>query len=54
MKPIRNERDYRRAVERIDQLVLREDAEKNEELEVLTILVVAYEASRFLMSRWIL
>lgn len=44
MKPIRNEDDYRRAVERIDRLVVRPDAETNEELEHLTILVMAYEA----------
>lgn len=44
MKPIRTERDYRRAVERIDKLVVRSDAETNEELELLTILVMAYEA----------
>jgi antitoxin component HigA of HigAB toxin-antitoxin module len=44
MKPIRNEEEYRRAVDRIDTLVLRADAETNEELELLTILVMAYEA----------
>ncbi len=44
MRPIRNDRDYRRAVARIDDLVTRPDAEANEELEVLTILVMAYEA----------
>ena len=44
MRPIRTERDYRRAVARIDELVTRPDAERNEELEVLTILVMAYEA----------
>jgi HTH-type transcriptional regulator/antitoxin HigA len=44
MRPIRNERDYRRAVAQIDDLVTRPDAEENEELEVLTILVMAYEA----------
>ena len=46
MKPIRNDKDYRRAVERIDKLVLRQDAETNEELEMLTILIMAYEATR--------
>jgi HTH-type transcriptional regulator/antitoxin HigA len=44
MKPIRTEDDYRRAVERIDKLVVRPDAEASEELELLTILVMAYEA----------
>jgi HTH-type transcriptional regulator / antitoxin HigA len=44
MKPIRTEKDYRRAVDRIDKLVTRPDAETNEELEVLTILVMAHEA----------
>jgi HTH-type transcriptional regulator/antitoxin HigA len=44
MKPIRTEEDHRRAVARIDKLVLRADAETNEELELLTILVMAYEA----------
>lgn len=44
MRPIRNDKEYRRAVERIDKLVLRADAETNEELELLTILVVAFEA----------
>ena len=44
MRPIRNERDYRRAVARMDQLVTQSDAEENEELELLTILVMAYEA----------
>jgi antitoxin component HigA of HigAB toxin-antitoxin module len=44
MKPIRSEADYRREVKRVDQLVVRPDAETNEELELLTILVMAYEA----------
>ncbi len=44
MKPIRTEKDYQRAVDRIDKLVVRPDAETNEELELLTILVMAYEA----------
>ena len=43
MKPIRTEDDYRRAVERIDELAVRPDAEENDELELLTILVMAYE-----------
>jgi HTH-type transcriptional regulator/antitoxin HigA len=44
MKPIRTERDYRKAVSHIDELVVRPDAETNEELELLSILVGAYEA----------
>ena len=43
LKPIRTNRDYRVAVARIDELATRADAETNEELEVLTILVMAYE-----------
>jgi HTH-type transcriptional regulator/antitoxin HigA len=46
MKPIRTEKDYQRAVDRIDKLVVRPDAEMNEELELLTILVMAYEAQQ--------
>lgn len=46
MKPIRNEKDYRSAVSRIDKLVVQPDAETNDELELLTILVMAYEAGR--------
>jgi HTH-type transcriptional regulator/antitoxin HigA len=46
MKPIRTEKDYRRAVDRIDKLVVRHDAETNEELELLSILVLAYEAEQ--------
>jgi HTH-type transcriptional regulator / antitoxin HigA len=44
VKTIKTERDYRRAVARIDELVLGPDAETNEELDLLTILVMAYEA----------
>ncbi|MBZ0230120.1 MAG: transcriptional regulator [Bauldia sp.] len=44
MRPIRTEGDYRRAVARIDRLAVQPDAETNEELELLTILVMAYEA----------
>ena len=44
MKAIKNEDDYRRAMDRIDRLVTRRDAETNDELELLTILVMAYEA----------
>jgi HTH-type transcriptional regulator/antitoxin HigA len=44
VRPLKTDRDYRRAVARIDDLVVRADAETNEELELLTILVMAYEA----------
>jgi HTH-type transcriptional regulator/antitoxin HigA len=44
MKPIKTVRDYRIAVRRMDELAVRADAETNEELELLTILVMAYEA----------
>ena len=44
IRPIRTEKDYRAAVSRIDELVVRPDAETNDELELLTILVAAYEA----------
>jgi len=44
MKPIRTDDDYRNAVARIDKLAFRPDAETNEELDLLTILVMAYEA----------
>ena len=43
IRPIRTEKDYRAAVSRIDELVVRPDAETNDELELLTILVTAYE-----------
>jgi HTH-type transcriptional regulator/antitoxin HigA len=46
IKPIKTERDYRAAVGRLDKLAVRPDAETNEELEVLTLLVMAYEAER--------
>jgi HTH-type transcriptional regulator/antitoxin HigA len=46
MKPIRNDREYRAAVARMDALATRPDAETNDELEVLTILVMAYEADK--------
>jgi HTH-type transcriptional regulator/antitoxin HigA len=45
MKPIKTVRDYRAAVRRMDELVVRPDAGTNEELELLTILVMAYEAA---------
>lgn len=44
MRPIRTEQDYETAVDRIDELVTRPDAEGNDELELLSILVGAYEA----------
>ena len=43
-KPIRTARGYRAAAKRIDELVVQPDAETTEELELLTILVMAYEA----------
>jgi len=46
IKPIKTERDYRAAVDRLDKLAVRPDAETNEELEILTLLVMAYEAER--------
>jgi HTH-type transcriptional regulator/antitoxin HigA len=46
MKPIKTKRDYRDVVARIDELVVRPDAEANDELELLTILVMAYEAEQ--------
>jgi HTH-type transcriptional regulator/antitoxin HigA len=46
MKPIRSKKDYEKAVARIDELVVRPDAETNEELDLLTILVMAYEADQ--------
>jgi HTH-type transcriptional regulator/antitoxin HigA len=44
IRPLRNEADYRAAVERIDALVILPDAETDDELEVLTILVMASES----------
>ena len=44
MKAIKTEAEYRKAVARIDRLAVRPDAETNEDLELLTILVMAYEA----------
>ncbi len=44
MRPIRTEAEYQKAVKRIDRLVVAPDAETNEELELLTILVMAYES----------
>ena len=44
MKPIRTEADYRKAAARLDRLAVQPDAETNDELEILTILVMAYEA----------
>jgi HTH-type transcriptional regulator/antitoxin HigA len=44
MKPLKTEKDYRAAVSRIDKLVVWPDAEANEELELLSILIMAYEA----------
>lgn len=44
LKPLRTDADYAAAVARMDALLLAPDAETNEELELLTILVMAYEA----------
>ena len=46
MHPIRSEDEYVAAIARIDDLVVQPDAESNEELELLTILVMAYEAAQ--------
>jgi HTH-type transcriptional regulator/antitoxin HigA len=46
MEPITTEAGYEAAAARIDELVVQPDAETNEELELLTILVTAYEAER--------
>jgi HTH-type transcriptional regulator/antitoxin HigA len=45
-KPIKNARDYRAAVARVDELAVLPNAESNEELELLTILVMAYESEQ--------
>lgn len=45
LRPLRTEEDYEAAVARMDQLLLAPDAETNEELELLTILVMAYETA---------
>ena len=44
VRPIRTKRQYRQAVARIDELVVAPGAEENEELELLTILVMADES----------
>ena len=46
MKPIRTEKEYRAAVARIDKLAVQPDAESDEELDLLSILVLAYEAEK--------
>jgi HTH-type transcriptional regulator/antitoxin HigA len=46
MRPIRTEKDYCAAAARIDELVVRPNAEANEELELLTVLIQAYEAEQ--------
>jgi antitoxin component HigA of HigAB toxin-antitoxin module len=46
LKPIRTETAYRKAGSRIDELIVLPDAERNDELELLTILVMAYEADQ--------
>lgn len=45
LRPLRTEEDYEAAVARMDALLLEPDAETNEELELLTILVMAYETA---------
>ena len=45
LKPLHTDDDYEAAVARMDALLLAPDAETNEELELLTILVMAYEAA---------
>ena len=42
IRPIRTEKDYRAAAARIDKLAVLPDAETNEELELLTLLVMAF------------
>lgn len=46
IRPIRTEKDYRAAAARIDKLAILPDAETNEELELLTLLVMAYETEQ--------
>lgn len=46
MKPIRTEKDYRAAVARIDRLVTEAGAETNDELDILSILVMAWESEQ--------
>ena len=51
-KPIKSERDYERALERIEHLMdLRSSRERNDELELLSILVEHYESQRFLVEK---
>jgi HTH-type transcriptional regulator/antitoxin HigA len=44
MGPIKTEKQYREIVGRMDKLAAAAGAEENDELELLTILVMAYEA----------
>jgi HTH-type transcriptional regulator / antitoxin HigA len=44
MRPIKTEKQYREIVVRMDKLAADPGAEDNDELELLTILVMAYEA----------
>jgi HTH-type transcriptional regulator/antitoxin HigA len=46
VKPIRTGGEYKAAVARMDKLAVGPDAETNEELDLLTILVMAYEAAQ--------
>ncbi|MEP9350268.1 transcriptional regulator [Xanthobacter sp. KR7-225] len=45
-KPIRTEAQYQAAVARMDELLAAPDAEASEELDLITILVMAYEAEQ--------
>lgn len=45
LKPLHTDEDYEAAVARMDALLLAPDAQTNEELELLTILVMAYDAA---------
>ncbi|MCO6483434.1 MAG: helix-turn-helix domain-containing protein [Flavobacteriales bacterium] len=48
IKPIRNENDYQRALARLEQIFdARRGTKEGDELEVLSILVDAYEQARF-------
>jgi HTH-type transcriptional regulator/antitoxin HigA len=44
MRPIKTEKQYREIVARMDEFAAAAGAEENDELELLTILVMAYEA----------
>ncbi|MBU3679557.1 MAG: hypothetical protein FGM32_08115 [Candidatus Kapabacteria bacterium] len=51
-KPIKSEREYEHAIERVEQLMeLRSSRERNDELELLSILVEHYESKRFRVEK---